>query len=223
MALLSDPILGFLFIFIASFLLAGEFLVNGRGVFGVIGFFMYFLFLYYHLSDDSPYWLIGVLVVGVLFTLIDGFLIANGSVAFIGLIFIMLSLAIPSPTLSYGLGVCVSFWLGIFVSLLLLKFFPARVFWKKLALLDRTSHEEGYSTLKPSTLDLVGKEGQTLSILRPVGTIEVEGERYSAITNGEWVEMGVAVVVTAVDGTKIVVKPLGNKKMAIIESGDLEI
>jgi membrane-bound ClpP family serine protease len=217
MALLSDPIIGFVFIFVASLLLAGEFLVNGRGVLGVIGFAMYFLFLYYHLSDDSPYWLIGVLVVGVLFTLIDGFLIANGSVGFIGLIFIMLSLAIPSPTFSYGLGVCVSFWLGLFASLLLLKFFPARAFWKKLALIDRASHDAGYSTLKSSKLDLVGKEGQTLSILRPVGTIEIEGERYSAITNGEWVEMGVTVVVTAVDGTKIVVKPLENVKKTPLE------
>ena len=212
MAFLSDPIIGFLFIFVASFLLAGEFLVNRRGIFGVLGVVMYVLFLYYHLSDDSPYWLIGVLIMGVLFTLIDGFLIANGSVGFIGLIFIMLSLAIPSPSFSYGLGVCVSFWIGLFASLLLLKFYPVRPFWKKLALFDRTTNEAGYSTMKPSLLDLVGKDGQSLSILRPVGTIEIEGERYSAITNGEWVEPGVAVVVTAVDGTKIVVKPLAGEK-----------
>lgn len=211
MAFLSDPIIGFLFIFVASFFLAGEFLVNGRGIFGILGFAMYFLFLYYQLSDDSPYWLIAVLIVGVIFTLIDGFLIVNGSVALIGLVFIMLSLAIPSPSFSYGLGVCVSFWIGLFASLLLLKYFPARAFWKKLALLDRTSREAGYTSMKTSMLDLVGKEGKTLSILRPVGTIEVEGERYSAQSDGEWVDRDVKVKVTAVDGTKIVVKPVAER------------
>lgn len=203
-----DPLIGFFIIFIATCLLAGECLVKARGVFGLVGFLLYILFLFSHLNNHSTYWLFAVLVFGVLFILVDGLLIANGSVALMGLIFIMLALAVASPNLTYGLGVCVSFWLGLFASLLFLKVLKPRSFWRKIALLDRHTSEAGYNSLSDQTKRLLGKEGKTISVLRPVGTIEIDGERVSAMTNGEWLQDGVAVVVTAVDGTKIVVKPI---------------
>ncbi len=206
-----DPLVGFLVIFVATFLLAGECLINAKGMFGLIGFLLYILFLFSQLSAHTTFWLIGVLIIGVVCVLIDGLLIANGSVAFIGLLAIMLALAVASPDLTYGIGVCVSYVLGLGASLILLKTFQPRNFWRKLTLFDRSTSEAGYNSMNEKTKRLLGKEGLTISVLRPVGTIEIDGERISAITNGEWVQAGKHVVVTAVDGTKIMVKPLSDE------------
>lgn len=208
MGILQDPLVGFVLIFFATFLIGGECLVKAKGIFGFIGFALYVVFLFVHLASQSPYWLVAVLITGVIFILIDGFLISHGSVAFVGLIFIMLALAISSPNLTYGLGVCVSFWLGLLASLFLLKLMKPRSFWRRVALLDQSTSEAGYNSLNEQDKLLLGKKGKTVSVLRPVGTIEIEGERVSAITNGEWLKEGTEVVVTSVDGTKIVVKPL---------------
>lgn len=207
MGLLQDPLFGFIVILLATFLLAGECLVKAKGLFGLLGFVLYVFYLYDQMIHHSPYWLIAVLIVGILFILIDGFIITNGSVAFVGLLFIMLALAVASPSISYGIGVCVSYWLGLLLSLFLLKKMKARSFWRRLALLDQSTSEAGYNSMSDRTKGLMGKKGRTVSVLRPVGTIEIEGERWSAMTNGEWLKDGVDVLVTAVDGTKIVVKP----------------
>ncbi|WEG14257.1 NfeD family protein [Pullulanibacillus sp. KACC 23026] len=208
MALFQDPLFGFCVIGIATFLLAGECLVKAKGLFGLIGFVLYILYLYSQLTDHSSYWLIAVMAVGVIFVVLDGVLITNGTVAIIGLVSIMLALAVASPSLPYGIGVSVAFWVGLFLSLLLIKTMPARTFWRRLALFDQSTSEAGYNSLNEETKLLIGKTGLTVSVLRPVGTIEIDGERYSAMTNGEWVQSGIEVLVTDVDGTKIVVKPL---------------
>ena len=63
-------------------------------------------------------------------------------------------------------------------------------------------------SLKPASgaLDeLVGKTGIAITPLRPSGTAEIEGKRYSVISQATFVEKDASVTVIAVDGTKITV------------------
>jgi membrane-bound serine protease (ClpP class) len=55
---------------------------------------------------------------------------------------------------------------------------------------------------------LVGKTGITLSVLRPAGFVEVENRRIDVVTQGEMIECGVPVRITAVEGNHVIVQAL---------------
>ncbi|MDZ4347595.1 MAG: NfeD family protein [Candidatus Binatia bacterium] len=52
----------------------------------------------------------------------------------------------------------------------------------------------------------LGKTGTALSPLRPAGIAEIEGERVDVVSEGDLIEAGAPVVVTGVDGNRIVVR-----------------
>lgn len=51
-----------------------------------------------------------------------------------------------------------------------------------------------------------GKEGITVSSLRPAGFIEIGGERLNAATSGEFLEKGVPVVVIGAEGDHLIIR-----------------
>ncbi|MFC7393333.1 NfeD family protein [Scopulibacillus cellulosilyticus] len=206
MAILSYPFIGFIVIFIAALLLFGEMLVKSKGIFAVIGIGLFILYFIYHLQNGSPFLMLGLLILGLVLIIIDGQLITNGSVAIIGIILMILACALPTPSVLYGVTVAAAFILGIACSFLFLKVFPARSYWSKLTLRDQLTGEAGYNSMNESYKELVGKEGITKTPFRPVGTVEIEGKRYSAVTDGVWLKQEEAVLVISVDGTRIVVQ-----------------
>ena len=66
--------------------------------------------------------------------------------------------------------------------------------------------EKGF---RPSTIideSLLGKEGETISQLRPSGTALIEGRRYAVVTRGELIERRTRVSVIDVSGNRVIVK-----------------
>ncbi len=55
---------------------------------------------------------------------------------------------------------------------------------------------------------LVGKSGRSVTPLRPSGIAEIEGERYSVVSEGELIKDGIEVVVVEIQGNSIVVEEL---------------
>jgi membrane-bound ClpP family serine protease len=56
---------------------------------------------------------------------------------------------------------------------------------------------------------LVGQEGVAMTALRPVGVIEVGGERFDALAETTFVAAGTKVRISHADGSQIKVRPLG--------------
>lgn len=52
---------------------------------------------------------------------------------------------------------------------------------------------------------LMGKTGITLSDLRPSGVAEIEDKRRDVVTDGEFITSGSEIIVSEIDGTRIVV------------------
>ncbi len=67
--------------------------------------------------------------------------------------------------------------------------------------------EEGYIHMV-SDLSLVGAEGVAMTMLRPAGTIELNGRRIDAVANGTFIEQGQQVRVLEVHGNRVVVEAL---------------
>src|SRR5699024_2822094 len=96
--------------------------------------------------------------------------------------------------------------IGARASFIFLKIFNPRNMWVNIALKDRLTDEAGYSTVNQEHLGLVGKKGMTLTDLRPAGTIRIEDQDYSAVSNAQWIPKETIVEVESVDGTRILVK-----------------
>jgi membrane-bound ClpP family serine protease len=55
---------------------------------------------------------------------------------------------------------------------------------------------------------LVGAEGRVITDLRPVGLIEIDGQRVEALAQSSFIPAGSRVRITAIEGTQIRVRPL---------------
>ena len=54
--------------------------------------------------------------------------------------------------------------------------------------------------------ELAGREGRTLTVLRPVGLVRIGDRKYSAVSGGEFIERARQVKVLKVEGSRILVR-----------------
>ncbi|MFZ3588167.1 NfeD family protein [Bacillus sp. DJP31] len=209
MDFLLIPSVGFLVLLLGTLFLVGEMLVRTKGVLGVIGLALVTSYFVFHISSENIFWILFLYISGLLFVFIDGKFINDGTIAVIGLIMMITAVIIPAPTIIYGVVSAFGLLMGAALAPLLLKKFPSRKMWSKMALKDRLTSEEGYNSVNSTFPALVGEKGKAITPFRPVGTIEINGKHFSAVTDGEWVDSGVDIIVVKVDGTKIVIKKVG--------------
>lgn len=206
MMLLDFPIVGFFVIAAASMLLFGEMLVKARGIFALIGIGLMAVYFSYFLQTESLFYMGLLYIVGLLAIILDAKLMNHGFVALIGIAMMITSLAIPAPTFLYAVLAGVGLLAGLGLSFLFLKVFPSRTLWSKLALRDRLTSDLGYNSMNEGYRKLVGRPGVTVTPFRPSGTVSIDEKSYSAITNGKWLNIGTSVIVTSVDGTRVVIE-----------------
>ncbi|KMM37800.1 NfeD family protein [Guptibacillus hwajinpoensis] len=207
MGILSLPIAGFLIILVSVLFLFGELLVRVKGIFGLIGILMLTFYFSFHLTSlSSILWMGLVFAVGLGLVILDGKLLNDGTFGLIGLLMMVTAVAIPSPTFIYGLLVSSGFLIGTAASFLFLRVFKARAMWTKMTLKDRLSSEMGYNSMNEEYKGLIGEGATTLTAFRPSGTIKVNDKKYSAISAGNWIDKDVEVIITSVDGTRIVIE-----------------
>ncbi len=163
--------------------------------------------------------LIGILLLGVEVFVLPGF----GAAGITGLIFIAAGLVlsfqgfvIPNPELPWEAGLLMknlayvlgSFLLAFFVSLFMIRFVLPR-FSKiiKGPYLD--------DSLKQSHVDVTtalgikpGDRGIAYSFLRPSGKVMINNKKIDAITQGEFLDQGAAVIIDRIEPNRVIVKPI---------------
>lgn len=201
--------IGLIIVGLGTLFLIGEILVNLRGIGALLGISFIVLYFYIYLAEPSTFMIMLIIYfIGLIFIIIDGKIINDGTLAALGLAGMIFSVALTAPNLYAGLYSVLGVILGGALSFSFLKVFKRRNLWSKIALKDRLTKEAGYSSLNEEYEALIGKEGITMTDLRPVGTIKIENKEYSALSNAQWIERGTNVQVTHVDGTKILVKEI---------------
>lgn len=200
---MSMVIVGF-----ATLFLIGEILVNARGLFALLG--VGFITIYFSSFLDTGMFFIMILlyIIGILFIVVDGKLLNDGTLSIIGLAMMILSVALAAPSWVAGLYAAIGIFLGGMMSFTFLKVFKKRNMWQKITLFDKLTEEAGYSSINQEYKELVGKIGITLTDMRPIGTVRIDDKDYSALTQGKWLVKNTKVVVEQVDGTKIQVKEI---------------
>jgi membrane-bound ClpP family serine protease len=209
--ILNIASVGFLVVFLGTLFLFGELLVKVKGLFAVIGIAIMYVYFSFHISGDVGFWVILLYLAGLTLIIVDGKALGDGTLAVLGVLLMIIGIAIPAPTLLYGALVSMGFLMGGFGALLFTKVFPSRNIWSKMTLKDQLSSEKGYNSINEGYHSLVGKKGITLTPFRPIGTIEIDNEHYSATSENIWIDSGVEIEVVSVDGTRIMVKPVNLK------------
>lgn len=203
--LFSADWLSFVIVGLGTLFLIGELLVNMKGVFGVLGFAFITVYFLSYLDPGMFFMMTLLYFLGIILIVVDGKILNDGTLATIGAVCMIISVGLSSPNWVAGLYAVIGVILGGLCSLFFLKVFKKRKMWDKLALVDKLSKEQGYSTMNKTYESLVNKIGVTKTDMRPVGTVCIEGKDYSAVSNGQWIPKDTRVLVEYVDGTKILV------------------
>ncbi|WP_066192949.1 MULTISPECIES: NfeD family protein [Gracilibacillus] len=190
----------------ATLFLIGELLVNAKGIFAVLGFGFITVYFSSFLDISMFFMMIVIYLFGLMLIIIDGKVLNDGTLAVIGLVCMMVSVGFAAPNWTAGLYAIIGIFVGVPASFGFLKVFKKRQMWTKITLFDQLSDDAGYSSINQSYKELVGKTGETLTDMRPSGTVRIDDKEYSAVTQGKWLTKETEVKVVQVDGTRILVK-----------------
>ena len=213
---LTHPVVSSLLITIGMLGIILEIRTPGFGVPGLLGVSSIALFFWGHWLVQLAGWeeillvCSGLLLLAAEILFIPGFGVAG--VLGIAALLSGLSLSLIGGGATWdfilrALGrVIFSLLLALIGSLVLLRFLPRLPFGQRLILETGLSAGKGYASSPDADKQWLGKSGTAISPLRPSGIADIEGERVDVVSDGEFIESGAQVVVTRVDGNRIVVR-----------------
>ncbi len=148
------------------------------------------------------------LLVGIALLVVEVFVPGFGIPGICGSILLILGIVMTFNTYGTlaGLGVTIVALAlaGLSVSMSLKSAATGKISKSELILRDTMKPEEDHELEA-----FIGKEGVTMTVLRPAGIAEFDGVRLNVVTEGNFVSKDVKVCVSHVEGTKIVVKEVG--------------
>lgn len=150
--------------------------------------------------------IITLFVLGIILLFLEIF-IPGGVLGITGIVLLSTGIFMTADSVIQGVGY-ISLMLLILGLLIALSFrFPqTRRFWLRLSLSTRQSNSEGYVAPTQKLEKYIGCQGIAISTLRPAGTANFDGERLDVVTEGGFITQGTAVMVIAVEGTRIIVR-----------------
>jgi membrane-bound serine protease (ClpP class) len=227
---LTKPMVSGLLLSLGALGLIFEMWTPGWGVGGTIGAFFLALFFGGQYLVGMANWIEPVLfVLGVGLLLVEIFVIPGFGIAGIGgIILIVASLFLAlvrhpfstSPIAKeesrqalYTLSLS---FVAVFVIIFLsLKFIPRTGFWKRLrsriVLTSREESGQGYRGTPASWEKFLGKEGKSLTILRPAGRAVFGEEILDVVSEGSFINRDSRVKVIKVEGNRIIVAERGKE------------
>ena len=147
-------------------------------------------------------------VIGSALILVEAFIPGFGVAGISGIILEIIALSCcwkqfgTKAALLALLGVLLLIGLAVFVSYR--SAVNGRISRSHLVLKETEAAAEG-----SKQADRIGKEGVTVTALRPAGQIEVEGARLNAASTGDFIEKGIPVQITGMEGDHYVIRRLG--------------
>lgn len=155
-------------------------------------------------------WLIPIIIcvlVGVILLVVEMFMPGFGIPGISGSILLLAGIVMTwyeyGAKVGLGMAIAVLAVLGIVISISLKSINSGKM---NSALILKDAVNDGGKSEREEMQLLVGKEGKTVTALRPVGAAEFECGKLNVQGDAEFIEKGVAVRIMRVDGTTIYVK-----------------
>jgi membrane-bound serine protease (ClpP class) len=189
--------------------IAIELIVPGFGAPGITGLIAFGLYFFgQSIAGFAGMESIVLFIIGIGLLISEMFIPSFGILGILGiaaLIFGITMGAYDTGNALRSLGIAALIALVIIIAFAYV--FRKRGIWNRFILSEQLTTEKGYVP-QLSREKWIGQEGVVLSMLRPSGLAEINGERLDVISSGEFIEKGMPVRVLSVDGTRILVKEL---------------
>lgn len=146
-----------------------------------------------------------LLIVGIILMAIELAVPGFGIFGILGMIFLtgggyyLMGGGMPALLTILGFYLLVALILAI-----LFLYLPRESKWNPFVLWDKQRNSDGYTGGQNLTA-LLGRKGEALTVLRPAGTVLVDGQRLDVISLGEYIPKGAYVRIVKVEGSKIFV------------------
>lgn len=187
-----------------------ELYTAGWGIPGTIGLVSLALYFGGHLvAGLAGWWVVGLFLLGIFLFLLELLVIPGFGIAGIsGIMAVLASIFLASTSSTQALiSLAVSLVGTVLLVAFVLRYMARTRRWQRIILADKLDKEHGF--VAPRDMQaLVGKEGYTLTPLRPTGTVEIEDERWDVISEGGFIPPGTSVKVVRVEGARVLVRPL---------------
>lgn len=186
-----------------------ELLTPGFGLGGTISLIAFVLFFGgSFLAGNAGFAIILVFIAGIVLLLIEAIVPGFGAPGIGGVICIILSIILASDSIALGLtSLFVAFIMTIIVAILLLKYAPRNKYFDRIILATELKKEAGF-TSNDTREDLIGVEGTAVTMLRPSGTMEINGTKMDVVSDGGFIEQGARLKIIKVEGRRIVVNKI---------------
>jgi membrane-bound serine protease (ClpP class) len=213
---LTHPVVSSLLMTLGLLGLFVEIRTPGFALPGILGISALGLFFWGHWLVQLAGWeemLLVVLGLGLL--ALEVFVLPGTTVAgFAGIIALVAGLGMTlvgagatTSMMLIALGrVAISILAALAGTLLLLRLLPHSPMGRRLILATGMQASEGYVSTPDSDPQWLGRSGTALSPLRPAGIADIDGTRVDVVSDGAFIDAGAPLVVTRVDGNRIVVR-----------------
>jgi membrane-bound serine protease (ClpP class) len=223
---ISDPMYSWIFLLIGIMGLVLEFKTPGFSGGGLVGgLALVFFFWGNHIAQLTNWFEIILFLIGVGLLILEIFVIPGfglAGIAGIGMIFLSIFLAmiqLPPDGFSFGTWrlvgpvstLAVSLAAGTAGIILMVKYLPKTGLWKRLELQTEMTSGKGH-VASPDLTALLGAIGESESILRPSGTVRIQGARYDAKSECGFVPAKTKIKVIKIDSASLVVEPTEEEK-----------
>ena len=213
---LTDPIVSSLLMSIGLLGLFIEIRTPGFGAAGAIGLGALALFFWGHWIVQLAGWEeLLLFAAGLVLIAVEAFVLPGFGIAgVLGILAVVsglsLSLVGAGATVAFVINALGRVALALLVAMvggaLILRFLPYLPFGRQLILATDMRAERGYTSPPPGDEQWRGRAGTAISPLRPAGIAEIGGARVDVVSDGSFIDAGAPVVVTRVDGNRIVVR-----------------
>ncbi len=220
--LISSPSYSWIFLAIGIVGIYTEIKTPGFGVPGMLGMTFLVMFFWGHnIAGLTGYEEVILFILGVVLLLLEVFVIPGfGVTGFTGIVcivasFIMAMFKFPPedfpfsitrltlPMRSMALSTIAIGVSGYFI----FKYLPKTSLWSKLSLEKAFDSDKGFTSAETHS-ELVGKIGVAASPIRPAGTMLLDNRRIDVISEGDFIDRDSEIIITAVQGAKVTVKPV---------------
>jgi membrane-bound ClpP family serine protease len=206
---LTNPIVVTILLSIAAIGIVMELFSPKFGIPGSIGTLALLVFFYGHVQAGyAGTGTIILFVAGIILIFLEFFL--PGAVAgTLGFAALILSLFLAGENaVQMGVSIFIAIFLAIVVFLVMIKVFGKKlILFNKMVLSESARKEDGYVSNINRT-DLLGLEGVSITMLRPAGTMMINGERVDVVSEGSFIGQNARVKVIKVEGPRVIVREI---------------
>lgn len=212
---LTHPVVSSLLMTLALLGILLEIRTPGFGAPGAIGLMCLGLFFWGHWIVQLAGWEellligVGIVLIAVEVLVIPGASVAGvaGVIAMVsGLALVLVGAGATVPIVIQALGrVALSVLIALVGSVLALRLLPQLPFGRRLILDTGMSAGLGWVSAPESDQQWLGRSGTASSPLRPAGIATIDGRRVDVVSDGGFINAGAPIVVSRVDGNRIVV------------------